>query len=114
MGTLTVNATNIANNDPGDDFAIGRGNGQGGQQELLHWDGGVNNFIGMQSSFGATDLNSYFESIGEEFSEQSWYSDLTSFAGLGEDPYPSVVDTLGALTGGELVNGTEEDFVPIV
>ena len=41
---------------------------------------------------------SYFESIGEEFSEQSWYPDLTSFAGLGEDPYPSVVDTLGALT----------------
>ena len=111
--TLTVNATNIANNDPGDDFAIGRGNGQGGQQELLHWDGGVNNFIGMQSSFGATDLNSYYQSIGEEFSEQSWYSDLTSFAGLGEDPYPTVVDTLGALTGGELVNGTEEDFVPI-
>ena len=31
----------------------------------------------------------------------------------GVDPYPSVVDTLGALTGGELVNGTEEDFVPI-
>ena len=113
VGTLTVNATNIANNDPGNDFAIGRGNGQGGQNELLHWDGGVNNFIGMQSSFGATDLASYFESIGEEFSEQSWYSDLTSFAGLGEDPYPSVVDTLGALTGGELVNGTEEDFVPI-
>ena len=113
VGTLTVNATNIANNDPGDDFAIGRGNGQGGQQELLHWDGGVNNFIGMQSSFGATDLNSYYQSIGEEFSEQSWYSDLTSFAGLGEDPYPTVVDTLGALTGGELVNGIEEDFVPI-
>ena len=29
------------------------------------------------------------------------------------DTYPTVVDTLGALTGGELVNGTEEDFVPI-
>ena len=28
-------------------------------------------------------------------------------------PIPSVIDTLGALTGGELVNGTEEDFVPI-
>jgi len=63
--------------------------------------------------FDATDLHSYFESIGEEFSEQSWYSDLTSFAGLGEDPYPSVVDILGALTGGELMNGTEEDFLPI-
>ena len=34
----------------------------------------------MQSSFGATDLKSYFERIGEEFSEQSWYSDLTSFS----------------------------------
>ena len=67
----------------------------------------------MQSSFGATDLKSYFERIGEEFSEQSWYSDLTSFEGLGEDPYPTVVDTLGALTGSELVNDTEEDFVPI-
>jgi len=110
---LTVNATNIAANDLGDDFAIRRGNGQGGQNELLHWDGGVNNFIGMQSSFGATDLALYFESIGEEFSEQSWYSDLTSFTGLGEDLYPTVLDTLGALTGGELVNGTEEDFVPI-
>ena len=113
VGTLTVNATNIANNDPGDDFAIGRGNGKTNYEELLHWDGGINNFIGMQSSFGATDLNSYYQSIGEEFSEQSWYSDLTSFAGLGEDSYPTVVDTLGALTGGELVNGTEEDFVPI-
>tara|TARA_B100001057_G_scaffold426920_1_gene451373 strand:+ start:642 stop:893 length:252 start_codon:yes stop_codon:yes gene_type:complete len=67
---------------------------------MLHGDGGGNNFIGMQSSFGASDLASYFESIGEEFSEQSWYSDFTSFAGLGEAPYPSVVDTLPALTPG--------------
>jgi len=36
VGTLTVNATNIANNDPGDDFAIGRGNGLTNYQELLH------------------------------------------------------------------------------
>ena len=32
---------------------------------------------------------------------------------IGKDPYPTVVDTLGALTGCELVNGTEEDLVPI-
>ena len=38
---------------------------------------------------------------------------LLSWAKMGEDPYPTVVDTLGALTGRELVNGTEEDFVPI-
>ena len=70
-------------------------------------------FVRRGFRFDATDLHSHFESIGEEFSEQSWYSDLTSFAGLGEDPYPSVVAIFGALTGGELMNGTEEDFVPI-
>ena len=80
---------------------------------MLHFDGGVNNFIGMQSGFGPTDLASYFESGGEEFDQQTWYPDLNSWAKMGEDSYPIVVDTLGALTGGELVNGTEEDFVPI-
>ena len=32
---------------------------------------------------------------------------------MGEDAYPTVTDTLGALTGGSLVDGTEEDFVEI-
>ena len=113
VGTLTVNATNIANNDPGDDFAIGRGNGLTNYQELLHWDGGVNNFIGMQGPMGTTDRLSYFQSVGEAYDEQSWYADLNSWGKLGEDPYPNVVDTVGGLTGGELINGTEEDFVPI-
>ncbi len=35
------------------------------------------------------------------------------FPGLGKYPYPTVVDALGALTGGERDNATEEDFVPI-
>ena len=113
VGTLTVNATNLAANDPGDDFAIGRGNGLTNYQELLHWDGGVNNFIGMDAPMGTTDRLSYFQSVGEAYDEQSWYPDLTTWATLGEDPYPNVVDTKGALTGGELINGTEEDFVPI-
>ena len=113
VGTLTVNATNIANNDPGDDFAIGRGNGLTNYQELLHWDGGVNNFIGMQGPMGTTDRLSYFQSVGEAYDEQTWYPDLDSWAKMGEDPYPTVVDTVGGLTGGALINGTEEDFVPI-
>ncbi len=113
VGTLTVNATNIAANAPGNDFAIGRGNGLTNYEELLHWDGGVNNFIALQGAFGPTDRLSYFESVGEAFADQTWYSDLSSYAGLGEDPYPTVVDALGALTGGALINGTEEDFVPI-
>ena len=113
VGTLVVNAANIAANDPGDDFAIGRGNGLTNFEELLHWDGGVNNFIGMQGPMGTTDRLSYFQSVGEAYDEQTWYPDLNSWAKLGEDPYPTVVDTIGGLTNGELINGTEEDFVPI-
>ena len=113
VGTLVVNATNLAANDPGDDFAIGRGNGKTNYEELLHWDGGVNNFIGMQGPMGTTDRLSYFQSVGEAYDEQTWYPDLNSWAKLGEDPYPTVVDTVGGLTGGALINGTEEDFVPI-
>lgn len=113
VGTLTVNATNLAANDPGDDFAIGRGNGLTNYQELLHWDGGVNNFIGMSGPMGTTDRLSYFQSVGEAYDEQTWYPDLGSWAKLGEDPFPSVVDTKGGLTGGALINGTEEDFVEI-
>ena len=40
--------------------------------------------------------------------------DLNSWVKMGEDTYPNVVDTLGALTGGTLVDGTEDDFVEIV
>jgi len=113
IGTLTVNATNIAANDPGDDFAIGRGNGLTNYQELLHWTGGLNNFIGQSSEMGTLNRISYFESVGQAFDEQTFYPDLASWAMLGEDSYPTVTDTKGALTGGELIGGTEEDFVPI-
>ena len=113
VGTLTVTQANVTANAPGDDFAIGRGNGQAGQNELLHWDGGVNNFIGISGPMGTTDRLSYFQSVGEAFDEQPWYGDLASWAKLGEDPYPTVVDTVGGLTGGALINGTEDDFVPI-
>ena len=80
---------------------------------MLHWDGGVNNLIALQGSLGPTDRASYFQSVGEAFDEQTWYPDLTTWAKLGEDPYPTVVDSIGTLSGGTLVNGTEEDFVPI-
>ncbi len=113
VGTLTVNAANLTANDPGDDFAIGRGNSQTGAQELLHWDGGFNNCIGMQGALSATQLLEYFESIGEAYDEATYYPDISTWAKLGEDTYPTVTDTKGALTGGTLENGTEEDFVVI-
>ena len=39
---------------------------------------------------------------------------MASCVKMGEDTYPNVVDTLGALTGGTLIDGTEEDFVEII
>ena len=113
VGVLTVNAANIAANDPGDDFAIGRGNGLTNYEELLAWDGGLNNFVGQSSQMGTSNRLQYFEAIGEAFDELPFYDDLASWAKLGEDVYPLVTDTKGALTGGELMNGTPEDFVVI-
>ena len=114
IGILVVNQTNIDNNDPGDDFAIGRGNGAADSTEILHWDGAVNNFIGQSGEMGTAARIAYFEIVGEAYDEQPWYSDLASWAMLGEDTFPTVTDTKGALTGGELMNGTEDDFVEIV
>ena len=65
--------------------------------------------IALKQALGSTDRASYFQSFGEAFDEQTWYPDLNTWAKLGEDLYPTVVDIIGALTGGELVNGTEED-----
>jgi len=113
VGVLVVNQTNIDANDPGDDFAIGRGNGAADSTEILHWDGGVNNFIGQDGEMGTTARIAYFEAIGETYDEQSWYGDLSSWCMLGEDTYPTVTDHKGALTGGALMNGTEDDFVEI-
>ena len=67
----------------------------------------------MSGALSTTQRNEYFESIGEEYSEATYYGDIASWAMLGEDVYPLVTDTKGALTGGELMNGTEEDFVVI-
>ena len=58
------------------------------------------------------NVEEYFQ-IQETYDQADFYGDLSTWAKLGEDPFPTVVDTLGDLTGGELMNGTDADFVVI-
>ena len=57
-------------------------------------------------------MEEYFQVV-ETYDEASFYGDLTSWAKMGEDVYPSVVDVIGTMSGGSLIDGTEEDFVEI-
>lgn len=78
----------------------------------INWHGGLNNLIVSNMAFTGPHLVEYFQT-GEAFTTMELYSDVTSYAKLGEDTFPTVTDEKGALTGGALVNGTAEDFKDI-
>ena len=107
-----VNTTNIGGNTPGTSFCIGKRVGNNAVAESLMYHGGLNNFIYADEGFGGPIIEEYF-GVNNTYDEASFYGDLSSWVKMGEDTYPNVVDTLGALTGGELINGTEDDFVEI-
>ena len=83
-----------------------------------HWDGGVNNFIASDMVFTGPFLDEYFQDVSgdpdapssDSFTTAEYYDDVIAFCKLGEDTYPNVVDTLGNITNGELIGGTEDDF----
>ncbi len=84
----------------------------GGTFSGINWNGGLNNMIVSDIAFTGPHLTEYFQT-GEEFTAMELYDDVTSYAKLGEDTFPTVTDEKGVLTGGALVNGTAEDFKPI-
>ena len=119
-GTYSLRgAVNIAtaidgNNNPGTEFSIGKRVGNNAVAESLNFVGGLNNFIYADEAFAnASPLIGEYFGVNNTYDEASFYADLNSWVKMGEDAYPAVVDTLGALTGGELINGTEDDFVEI-
>lgn len=77
-----------------------------------NWHGGLNNLIVSNIEFTGPHLVEYFQT-GEAFTAMELYSDVTAYAKLGEDTYPNVTDEKGNLTGGQLYNGTAEDFKDI-
>ena len=107
-----VNTANIGGNTVGTEFSIGKRVGNNAVAESLMYPGGLNNFIYADEAFAGPLVAEYF-GVNNTYDEASFYGDLNSWAKFGEDTYPNVVDTLGALTGGALIDGTEEDFVEI-
>ena len=74
--------------------------------------GGANNVIVAAEALGGPLITEYFQ-VSETYDQASFYADLTSWIKMGEDTFPTVSDTLGAMTGGALIDGNEDDFVEI-
>ena len=107
-----VNTTNIGGNTVGTDFCVGKRVGSNAVAESLMFHGGANNLIVADEALAGPLVTEYFQ-VSETYDEASFYADLTSWVKMGEDTYPNVVDTKGMLTGGALIDGTEDDFVEI-
>ena len=95
------------------------GNG-GSSFSGINWNGGVNNLIVSDIKFTEPFVTEYFQNQSSDpenpdafFSQAEFYPDLTGYAKLGEDTYPTVSDEKGFLTGGELYNGSNDDFKDI-
>ena len=111
-GVVNIASATGGNNNPGSNFCIGKRVSSNAVAESLMYHGGLNNFIYADEAFAGPNIGEYF-GVNNTYDESSFYADLNSWVKMGEDTYPDVVDTLGALTGGTLVNGTEDDFVEI-
>ena len=107
-----VNTANIGGNTVGPEFSIGNRVSKNNVAESLMYVGGLNNFIYADEAMAGPNIAEYF-GVNNTYDEAGFYGDLNSWVKMGEDSYPNVTDTLGALTGGELKEGTEEDFVEI-
>ena len=102
-----VNVANIGGNNPGANFCIGKA-----VSNSLYYHGGLNNFLVANIPMAGPQISQYFQTV-ETYDEQEFYSDVTTWAKLGEDTFPAVTDFVGSMTGGSLVNGVEADFVVI-
>lgn len=98
-------------NQVGNKLCIGKLVGNSGSYPETAWDGGINNLIVSNMELVGPQVAEFFQT-GEAFTEHEYYADLTTYARLGEDTYPAVVDTKGNATG-VLINGAANDFVDI-
>lgn len=119
---LAIPQTMVDGQDITGGICIGKSwSGTGGSTfSGINWDGGLNNFVCASMELTGPQLVEYFQTQATDpdnpsdaFSELELYPDLNVYAKLGEDTYPNVTDEKGNLTGGSLVNGSEDDFIDI-
>jgi len=110
--SYVVNVGAIGGNTPGSEFSIGKRATNNNVAESLMFHGGANNVIVAAEPLEGPYVQEYFQ-VNEDYDQASFYPDLTSWVKMGEDTYPTVSDTLNTMSGGELIGGNENDFVPI-
>jgi len=95
-------------------FSMAKGfDGPGGATfDGTPWHGGVDNLVVSDLAFTGPHIPEYFQS-GDEFTSMALFADLKGYVKMGEDSYPDIIDTTGTMTGGELLNGTAQDFKDI-
>ena len=113
-GVVNIASATLSNNNPGTNFCVGKKVGNNAVAESLMFHGGMNNVITADEAFAnASPMISEYFGVNETYDEASFYADLTSWVKMGENNFPEVTDTKGVMTGGELIDGTEEDFVAL-
>ena len=110
--SVNVPTATLGNNNPGTNFCIGKRVSNNAVAESLMFHGGANNVIVAAEALAGPLVTEYFQ-VSETYDESSFYGDLTSWVKMGEDIYPAVTDEKGTMTGGELIDGTEDDYVVI-
>ena len=113
-GSVNLASATLGNNNPSTNFCIGKRVGNNAVGESLMFHGGMNNVIVADEAFAnASPLITEYFQVNETYDESSFYADLTSWIKMGENDFPEVTDTKNVMTGGELINGNESDFVEI-
>ncbi len=112
LANLLVNSTVLASNSPDDFFNVGKHGSI--SNSPMNMQAGLNMLVADSGDvWQLANVAEYMGITGEDFEEAGIWGDMTSYASMGEDVYPSIVDSKGGLTGGELIDGSEDDFVLI-
>ena len=113
-GVVNIASATGGNNNPGSNFCIGKKVGSNAVAESLMFHGGMNKVITADEAFAnASPMIAEYFGVSETYDEASFYADLDSWVKMGESTFPEVTDEKSVMTGGELVNGTADDFVEI-
>ena len=113
-GVVNIASATLGNNNPGANFCVGKKVGSNAVAESLNFHGGMNNLITADEAFAnASPMIAEYFGVSETYDQASFYPDLSSWVKMGEDIYPAVTDEKGVMTGGSLVDGTEDDYVEI-
>lgn len=90
---------------PDNTLSFGKGEGM-----FVNFHGAVDKVITRDAQMSDVQVAEFFSNLERDYTQLSFYGDLTSYINAGEDAYPLVTDAKGALTGGEMFGGSAASF----